>query len=515
MNTSKTRSSIINAISSLVYIAVNGLLGLLYVRLVLKYFGSDYNGVNSSSTQLVNLLLVLEGGFTLATNVALFSPIRNNDHESINAILSATKRRFWLIGVLFLVFGVAFSFVYALFIKSGLDYWIIIYIFLMSIIPQGLNLIVAIKYKSLLMSDQKEYVISISSMLTVAMGYGVTFLLMIMGWGSFWSIKIGPFIFSIVNSIFIVIFVRYRYKFLKLSVKPDYASIKGTKDVFVSKIAGALYTAIPFIIISTYFDDGSKLVSLYAVYASIYSLLSNAITAFTSAPRFAFGTLFVENDSNKLKDKFLEYEFITFLVTSALLSTAMSLIIPFVSIYTRGVDDYNYVDVAIPIVLSITFFISSIHIPSGHMINMSGNFKLSKKINLISLMFLVIIVTIAMLLTYFLKLNIYVLLISVCLATLLLAILEFFYAHFKVLHISFLDTLRLLLPSLCVFAVSIIIGIVVFNASIITNYLLFAVWGAIFGLGYCLVLIILSRIFNNYQFNWLKDLLFGIIRRKK
>ena len=510
-NNNKTRKSIGNAIASLSYILVNGLLGLVFVKFVITYFGSDYNGINSSATQLVNILLVLEGGFTLATNVALFSPIKNNDFDSINSILSATRKRFIIIGLVFLIAGVAFSFIYALLIQTEVYYFNIVTLFLMSIIPNGINLLIAIKYKSLLLSNQKEYIISIFSLVTVLLGYVVSILLMCFHCG-FWAIKIGPFAFSIINSLLIVFYSRKRYKFLKFNVKPDNESIKGTKDVFVSKLAGAAYSVIPIFVISVFFSNGSKLVSVYAVYVSIFSLISNAIMAFTSAPRFAFGALFSEGDEEKTRSKFIQYEFITFFVTTLLISTTIILISPFISIYTSN-SDIDYKNDILPIILGSTFFISSIHIPSGHIINMSGHFKESKKINLISLISLILLTSIATLLSVLLKWNIYAVLICVSISAGILAIFEFYFAHTIVLKLNILKTIKVLLPSLLIFLASVFVSIgVPFS---IENYFQFFLYGFLIFISLGLVTLLLNCFINFGQTKELFTILLLVFKKKK
>ena len=45
-----------------------------------------FNGVVATANQFVNLLLIIEGGFTTAINVALFKPYVQNDTKKINAI---------------------------------------------------------------------------------------------------------------------------------------------------------------------------------------------------------------------------------------------------------------------------------------------------------------------------------------------------------------------------------------------------------------------------------------------
>ena len=116
----KSKRSIYTAISAIAFTLVNGILGLVVLRLIISRLGSDFNGLNSTATQLVSMLLIVEGGFTLASNVALFKPLVNNNYDEINAIMAATKKTFNKIGLIFLLSGLILSVGYAFLVNSGL-----------------------------------------------------------------------------------------------------------------------------------------------------------------------------------------------------------------------------------------------------------------------------------------------------------------------------------------------------------------------------------------------------------
>ena len=91
---SKSKKSLLNAATALLMTLVNGLLGIVATKLVIAHYGSDFNGLNSTANQIVNVLLILEGGFTVASNVALFGPLSRQENEIVNGILTATRKKF-------------------------------------------------------------------------------------------------------------------------------------------------------------------------------------------------------------------------------------------------------------------------------------------------------------------------------------------------------------------------------------------------------------------------------------
>ena len=114
---------------------------------------------------------------------------------------------------------------------------------------------------------------------------------------------------------------------------------------------------------------------------------------------------------------------------------------PFITLYTVGVADANYYRSMIAIIMAVTTAIEMVHIPSGHMINMSGNFKIAKNIQVFSCAFLLI--TMALGGMYY---GIYGMLLAVLFTALLLAVLEICYIHRLYFHNKLYYMLRMLAP---------------------------------------------------------------------
>ena len=118
----KSKLSMINAIFALIQMGAVSIIGLVIGRSILTYYGSDYNGVNSIVTQLVNVIMVLEGGFTLASNVALFKPFGEKNIEKINGILSATGKRFNTVSIIAIIIGTIIAIIFPLCITTPVSY---------------------------------------------------------------------------------------------------------------------------------------------------------------------------------------------------------------------------------------------------------------------------------------------------------------------------------------------------------------------------------------------------------
>ena len=192
--------SLLNAFSAICLTLVNGLLGIVVTRLVIEHFGSDFNGLNSTANQVVHVLMIVEGGFTTASNVALFAPCIAKDYDTVNGIMAATRKKFRQIGIMFFTVGTVIAIGYAMIANSALDREFIFTVIIMTMIPPAFNLYYAITYRVLLQAQQKEYVYSFTTACTIGLGH-ISNIVMILNNGPMWMVRVNTMTFAILNVI--------------------------------------------------------------------------------------------------------------------------------------------------------------------------------------------------------------------------------------------------------------------------------------------------------------------------
>ena len=161
----RTRSTVLNAITSVVSMIISSTLSLVAVRTVLVHLGSDYNGLNSTITQFVSMLMLVESGFTLAALVRLYAPYGKKDYAEVNRILSKTKVTLRRIGWTMLILGLAGSCLYALIIDTNIEYFTTVLLFSFSIAATAFNFAFVYKYRLVFQVTQREYIIHTINML--------------------------------------------------------------------------------------------------------------------------------------------------------------------------------------------------------------------------------------------------------------------------------------------------------------------------------------------------------------
>lgn len=453
MAINKTKSSILNSVTSLLFTFINSLCNLIVVRKLIEIYGSDFNGLNSTATQFISILLIMEGGFAVAANVALFKPLSQGDKHIVNGIVSAINKRFHQIAFAFLLIGGGVSVLFAFLVKSEYAFYIKFGVFIFLIISTWFNLYYSTKYKILFQSDQKEYILNIISSIFLLLSNSVMYIMIVFEWHPL-VLRAVVMLSAILNSLCVGIICKAKYPYIDVKALPDYSGIKGTTDVFVQKIVGVVYSSAPIIFISVFVSTVDA--SIYAVYNTVITLIKSIETAVINAPRMSLGYLIAENalSSERVKKVYNEYEFTTIVSASFLLGVTMIMIMPFISVYSAKFTDAAYSNWYIAILLIITCLVECIHIPSGVLITMSGHFREGKKIQIFAGVVLLVTLGIGVI---FWGMN--GIIVAVLLTAIVLAFMEIFYAKKVLLKDSLFGFVKNLAVNVIANLMLIIIGL--------------------------------------------------------
>ncbi|MBQ2764114.1 MAG: hypothetical protein IJF43_03630, partial [Firmicutes bacterium] len=239
-------------------------------------------------------------------------------------------------------------------------------------------------------------------------------------------------------------YVKYKNPFIDFTATPCTEAIKGTRDVMIQKIVGVIYNSAPIVFLSVSPTGGTLLASVYAVYNNVFIMLKSLLHAVIDAPRLGFGQMLTERKREEVWPVFAQYEYIAFFAVFVMLTTCCALILPFVQLYTVGINDINYYDATIAILMVVITVMEMIHIPSGHLINMAGEFRVSRNIQLIACIVLIISMSIGGILW-----GVYGMLFAVLLCAVLLSIMEMGYIHLHFFKGTLFRLMKILLPLVC------------------------------------------------------------------
>ncbi len=367
----KYSNSLKNILFGFINLTITATLGIIIPRLFLVNFGSEVNGLMSSINQIFAYFSILEAGVGLATLQSLYKPISEKDNYRMNKILSATNKYYKKSSLMYFFTLLIFAIIYPLLVASPINKYTIVCVILLTGISGVLNFLFQGKYKILLEADGKSYIfINLNTVIHILINISKIFLLL-KGFNII-AIQATLVFFNILQIIYINLYIKNNYKWIDLSVEPDYKSISQKKSVLIHQISGIIFNNTDIIILS--FFTNLKVVSVYSIYNMIFIILNKFIGFISNGVTFAFGQLY-DTDKSMFIKYFNIYEAYYTSIIFSISTVAMIFVNPFMELYTAGITDINYCDRLLPTLFIVITLLLVGRAPSRQVINIAGHFK--------------------------------------------------------------------------------------------------------------------------------------------
>ena len=169
-----------------------------------------------------------------------------------------------------------------------------------------------------------------------------------------------------------MIYVKKHYsidKKIKLVGEP----IKQKWNGFAQHVAATVSTNASVIIL-TLFSSLSN-VSIYSVYHLVTNGISNVIMTAASGIESFLGNIIAQGDEKALKRSFDMIEWVVHFCVTILFTIAAIAITPFVTVYTDGISDTDYIQPLFGFLLVFAYMVQCLRIPYFRVIKASGHFK--------------------------------------------------------------------------------------------------------------------------------------------
>ncbi len=369
MSQSVAKKIKLNFIFSILAQAITLIVGILIPRLFIIGYGSEVNGYINSTNQIFVYVALLEAGVGAAATSALYAPVSRGEQGKINGIISATNKFYLRTAYAYCLIIVGMSFVYPLLIESSLSYPIMVGIFLINGLSGAVAYFFHAKYNLLLGVDGRGYVVSaVSSIYTLLVSFGrIIFLLL--GCHIF-LVQSVYLIVNLVQALIFVLYVKRNYPWIDLKAEPDNESISKSKNVLIHQISTLIFNNTDVLILTFICD--LKVVSVYALYKTLVSMISTLINHFLNSINFKLGQTF--EDRPRFLKMFDAFETFHIALTFSLCTVAYVFLLPFLRLYTDGMDA-NYLLTYMPILAISVEILSYIRLPSQSVITFAGHFK--------------------------------------------------------------------------------------------------------------------------------------------
>lgn len=365
-----------NSLIILLYQVITMACGFVLPKLILSQWGSNYNGLVSSITQFLSCIALLKSGITGVSQASLYKPLAENDTEKISGIIKATENFMRKISGVFCILLVFFSAVYPLFVRDdGFGYFFTFTLVLILGISTIFQYYFGITNQILLAADQKLYVYYVLQTISVIANTVVAATLINLGCG-IRIVKLASALVFAVTPIMMHLYVRTRYKLIK-DAPPDNTAINQRWDAFAHSVSEFIHSNTDVIVLTAF--TNMKLVSVYSVYLLVLRGVKMIEMTFISGVEAAFGNMIAKKETDLLKQNFVGYETMIFL-TSTVLYTCTAILMPsFISIYTKGIHDINYIRPSFACIICAAELLYCLRFPYNIVVHASGYFKETKK----------------------------------------------------------------------------------------------------------------------------------------
>ncbi len=337
----RTRTFLYNTVTTGFLQLVNMLAGFVVPQVMLRYYGSEINGLVTSVTQFIAYFNLVEAGLASAAVYSLYKPLADRDTGRVSAICSAAKKFYTQSGYLFTSLVLGMALIYPAFIRtSSMSYRDVALLVVVLGANGVLEFFTLAKYRVLLTADQKTYVISLASTVQIILNTAIIALLAAGGY-SIVVVRAVAILAILLRSAILLIYTRKKYPQVDYRATPDKSALNKRWDALYLQILGAIQTGAPVVLATLLLGD-MKQVSVYTVFYMVIGGVNSILSVFTTGLSAAFGDILARKEQSSLERAYDQFEFAYYSMITVTYSICLVMIMPFIRIYTAGITDVAY-----------------------------------------------------------------------------------------------------------------------------------------------------------------------------
>jgi hypothetical protein len=362
----------INVVCGIVGQIITICLGIVIPRLVLISFGSEVNGLLNSVNQILVYFSLFEAGVGVAALQALYAPVATKDRDSIGHIMAATHLFYRKVGIVYAIAVFALGVLYPFCVKSDIPYWMIFGVIVFSGLGNCLNFLYQGKYKILLQAEGCSYVTTNITTLITVLTNVVKTVLLLLGFDVL-VIQFSFFLINVLQMYVYYLYIHRHYDWLDLKVEPDNHAIEQKNATLIHQISGMVFNNTDVLLLTLLTQD-LKIVSVYTMYNTIISMVNTMIQQVSVGFDFRLGQIY-----NTQKESYYKlhhvFEIAYLILVFGAMTVVYIVILPFMRLYTSGVQDINYIEKWYPLVFVMVPLLTYGRTAASNLINYAGHFR--------------------------------------------------------------------------------------------------------------------------------------------
>lgn len=460
--------------------------GFIVPKLLISSFGSDTYGLVASITQFLSLIMLLEAGIGPVIKAKLYKYIAKDDKHKILLVLKDADKFFKRIGYVFIVYVLVLCLIYPIMNDEFSSSFTISLIIIMAV-STLFEYFFGIVYNLYLQADKKYYVTSYVQIVCYILNIILVVVLIHFG-ASIFVVKIANTLAFVIKPIFQSWYVRKKMKVEFKNVEGEY-KIENKFDGLSQHVAYVIYSNTDVTVLTV--CANLTAVAIYSVYNLVGTAVKNVVSAFTNGMDSIFGDMMARHEQDALNRSFRIYEYLFYVVSMIIYLCTLILIVPFIRVYTTGINDADYIQPIFGIVLTLATLVGTARVIYSNLAYALGHFK---QTNAISWVEAITNVVLSVILVY--KFG----LIGVAIGTLVSGFIRLVYFMYYSSKVILKRKFSLCLKWLLIMIVEICVVLLLMNTNVFsyipTNYFEWVIYAAIVLVAMIIFVLVISVLFN-------------------
>lgn len=364
-----------NTIASLLSQITALVCGFILPRLFLQYFGSEVNGLVNSITQFLGVISFLELGVGAVVQSSLYKPLAADDKPQVSKVMVSANKFFRRLAQILLVYVLVLIAVYPLIANQNFGYLYTATLIAAISISSFAQYYFGIVNSLLLNADQRGYIQYNAQTVTVLFNTLVCAIMIKLG-GSVQMVKLTTSLIYLVRPLVLRVYVNRKYK-IDWRVQYDEEPIKQKWNGVAQHVAAVVLDGTDTIVL-TLLSTLSN-VSIYSVYFMVIKGVKTLFLSMTNGIQSLLGELWAKQELDELRETFGWSEWCIHTGTTYVFACTAALIVPFVRVYTAGIDDANYIQPAFAILLTLANAMHCLRLPYNIMVLAAGHYRQTQR----------------------------------------------------------------------------------------------------------------------------------------
>lgn len=382
-----------NTVASIVFQLTTLICGFILPKLILSYYGSETNGLVNSIAQFLQMIAFLELGVGAVVSSSLYKPLSEKNDKRISEIYISANNFFKKLSYILILYVILLIIIYPFLMNDKINWFSTATLIIAMSISSFAQYYFGIVDRILISSDQKGYINYNIQTITLILN-NIACVILININCSIQILKLTTSLIYLLRPLVLRSYVNKHYNINKR--RAIYEEPIQQKWNGVAQHVAAIVLDSTDNIILTVFSNLTN-VSIYSVYYIVVNGIKNMFYAFTFGIQSFMGNMWACNEYDKLKKVTIWYEWFVHYIILIIFTCTGILVVPFISVYTQGVSDANYIQPVFGFFISLANASYCLRSPYINLVLAAGKYKetqnsyiIAAAINIVSSVILVI-----------------------------------------------------------------------------------------------------------------------------